>query len=267
MTTINTVEDFIRAMDANPEILEAVRARVLTREMLDLPGALQQLSWTLHQFMDSTDRRLGAVEATQVETIKRLDALEAIQVETIKRLDALEAGQKELRETLKLFMQATDKRLEALEGETKSLRVDVGHLKGLMAQQLFARRAGFVPGEMGYDMEAALAPKEIMNILNSADTSGIDRGDLESFKRSDSILRATDSDGGDHYIYLEVSFTIYPRDIQRAVDHAGRLTDWTGIPSHPAVAGVRVNWRAEDAIKDGEVHYHQIPEYLFRADR
>ena len=233
-------------MDSNPEFLEAVRARLLTREVLDMPATLQQLSWTLREFMDATN--------------KRLDGLET-------RLDTLEVSQNELRETLNAFMDSTDKRFAAAADERREMRDEMADIKGMLAEHLFNRRAGFVPGEMGYTMEGMLAPAEVMNILNNADTSDAALGDLDSFKRADSILCATDSDGSEHYIYIEVSYTIYPRDIRRAVDHARRLTDWSGIPSHPAVAGVRVNWRAKEAIENGEAHYHRIPESMLTRNR
>ena len=37
MSTINTMEDLIQVLDEHPEWLEALRARLLTRELLDLP--------------------------------------------------------------------------------------------------------------------------------------------------------------------------------------------------------------------------------------
>jgi hypothetical protein len=44
MTTINTIEDLIKLLDENPEWLEAVRSRVLTREVLELPERVDLLS-------------------------------------------------------------------------------------------------------------------------------------------------------------------------------------------------------------------------------
>ena len=56
MTTINTIEDLIRILDDNPEWLEALRARLLTRELLEMPN-------TLAQFMESTNQRFERVES------------------------------------------------------------------------------------------------------------------------------------------------------------------------------------------------------------
>ena len=37
MTTINSLDDFLQALDANPTWREAVRARILGEELLQLP--------------------------------------------------------------------------------------------------------------------------------------------------------------------------------------------------------------------------------------
>lgn len=52
MVTINTPDDIIRAMDDNPEWLEAVRQRVLTRELLELPDKVAQLSEIVAELSD-----------------------------------------------------------------------------------------------------------------------------------------------------------------------------------------------------------------------
>lgn len=41
MTTINTKEDFLRALSENPEWREAVRAQILGDELLQLPVQFQ----------------------------------------------------------------------------------------------------------------------------------------------------------------------------------------------------------------------------------
>ena len=37
MTTINSLDDFLRALDANPSWREAIRTRILGEELLQLP--------------------------------------------------------------------------------------------------------------------------------------------------------------------------------------------------------------------------------------
>ena len=66
MTTINTMEDLIRLLDENPEWLEALRSRLLTRELLEMPQ-------TLARFIETTNRRFEELEEN---TNRRFDALE-----------------------------------------------------------------------------------------------------------------------------------------------------------------------------------------------
>ena len=43
MATINTIQDLLRLLDENPERVDALRARLLTQELLDLPERLYRL--------------------------------------------------------------------------------------------------------------------------------------------------------------------------------------------------------------------------------
>lgn len=45
--TIRTIDDALRALDTLPEWLEAVRARGLTEELLDLPRKIVRLTDTV----------------------------------------------------------------------------------------------------------------------------------------------------------------------------------------------------------------------------
>ena len=54
MTTINTIEDLIRLLDENPEWLEALRARLLTRELIDLPQ-------NFAKFVETTNNALQSI--------------------------------------------------------------------------------------------------------------------------------------------------------------------------------------------------------------
>ncbi len=69
MTTINNIEDLIRLLDENPEWLEAVRARILTRDLLELPERVDRLSESLDRlsqvvadFVEATNQRFNATD-------------------------------------------------------------------------------------------------------------------------------------------------------------------------------------------------------------
>ena len=55
MATINTIEDLIRLLDDNPHWVEALRARLLTRELIELPEKFAR-------FVEATDQRFDRIE-------------------------------------------------------------------------------------------------------------------------------------------------------------------------------------------------------------
>ena len=57
-TKIDTIEDLIRVLDDHPEWLEALRMRLLTRELLELPQRLAE-------FIEAANQRFDRVEARQ----------------------------------------------------------------------------------------------------------------------------------------------------------------------------------------------------------
>lgn len=73
MTTYATVEGMLAVLDSNPELLEALRARILTREFMELPRMVLELSSsqirlenTLREFMEATNARLDSLESAVV---------------------------------------------------------------------------------------------------------------------------------------------------------------------------------------------------------
>ena len=68
-TKIDTVEDLIRILDERPEWLEALRTRLLTRELLELPQRLAEFIEAANQRFDRVEGRLDRMEG-------RLDRVE-----------------------------------------------------------------------------------------------------------------------------------------------------------------------------------------------
>ena len=89
MTTINTIEDLARILRDQPTWAEALRALLLSQELLDLPGrfdrfveALQKANEAQQETNRLTDQRLNAIEG-------RLGNLEGGQYERTVRTKAL----------------------------------------------------------------------------------------------------------------------------------------------------------------------------------
>ena len=54
--TINSIQDLVRVLDEHPEWVEALRVRLLTRELLELPQRLAD-------FVAAANQRFEAIEA------------------------------------------------------------------------------------------------------------------------------------------------------------------------------------------------------------
>ena len=62
MTTINTIEDLARILREQPTWAEALRALLLTQELLDLPARFDHFVQVQQETNQLTDRRLNAIE-------------------------------------------------------------------------------------------------------------------------------------------------------------------------------------------------------------
>ena len=143
-TRIETFEDFIRILDERPEWLEAARSRILTRELLDLPQAVARLTATLRQFMETTNARLDALEASQVrleETLRQF--MEA----TNARLDALEASNERIIETQDRMLKTQDRMQDDID-EVKRVQADMLEKQDRMQHTLDALRGAQLEMEL-----------------------------------------------------------------------------------------------------------------------
>ena len=55
MTTINNIEDLIKLLDENPQWVEVLRARLLTRELMELPEKFAQFATVTNQRLDNLE--------------------------------------------------------------------------------------------------------------------------------------------------------------------------------------------------------------------
>ena len=223
MTTINTIEDLIRVLDENPEWVEALRSRLLSRELLELPGKFAQ-------FVETTSKRFDAIERRMDNSDQRFDAFEG-------RFNA--------------FEQSTDRHFQRIEDT-------LSYLKGAHARNAAIEDSPDIARNMGRRQVRNLTRSDLWEIIDAADVSDIPANVLASFRRADLIMEATDPDGETGYIAVEISFTVDDRDVVRAVRNAAFLTRFTGRPAHAAVAGINRDDRIEDRLASGEVFWHQI---------
>ena len=195
VTTINSLDDFLRALDANPSWREAVRTRILGEELLQLPvkfDAFVQEQRTSHANIDA-------------------------------RLDRIES--------------------------------DTGTLKGDFARTRAIQDAQGVASDMGLAFVRTLSATDLSDMSGNALPRDIGR----SFRSADLVIEATDGTGT-RYIAMEISFTADRRDCDRAIRNAGLITRFTGKPAQAAVASVRNDRDATEAVKSEAVYWHPLED-------
>ena len=75
MATINTIEDLIQLLDDNPHWVEALRVRLLTRELIELPEKFAAFVEATNQRFDRIEERLDRGDARMDRMERRLDRL------------------------------------------------------------------------------------------------------------------------------------------------------------------------------------------------
>jgi len=258
-TAINTIEDLVRIMDEHPEWVEAMRVRLLSREVLELPRTIAILTETVESFAASTNKRLDTIEGRLDQHDARFDAVDARFDAVDARFDAVDARF----DAVDARFESVDSRFESVENSIQKLRNEVAPIKAAHARNAAIEDALAIAGDLGLRQAKTLTREEIWEISESADTSDISTGDLRSFRRADLILEAADNDGEACYIAVEVSFTANGRDTDRAIRNAEFLGRFTGKRSIAAVAGLYRDNRIDEALETGAVSWHQLdPEQL-----
>ena len=287
MTAINTIEDLVRIMDERPEWVEAMRVRLLTREVLELPQTIAKLAETVEKFIDSTNKRLDSIEARmdqhdtrfdQVDT--RFDAVDARFDQVDARFEAVDArfdqvdarfeavdarfDQVDTRfDQVDTRIEAVDARFETVNGSIQKLRNDIAPLKAAHARNAAIDDAIAIASDLGLRRTKNLTRDEVWELTESVDTSGIPTNELRSFRRADLIVEATDKNDEVCYVAVEISFTANGRDTIRAIRNAEFLNRFTGRRSYAAVAGLSRDNRVNEVFESGEVFWYQLdPDHL-----
>ena len=247
-TTIHTIEDLIRILDDHPEWADALRARLLTKELIELPEKFAQFVAEMNSFRAEMNR---FVEATN----RRFDALE-------NRMTSVEEDISVLKEDVAVLKEDVG----VLKVRTKSIQDDIGTLKGAHARDAAIREASLIAEDLGLQRTKTLTYDDLGALVARADISGIPTNELRSFRRADLIIEATDPNGATCYITVEISFTVNGRDTRRVFRNAEFLTRFTGKRTYPTVAGLRRDKRIEDLIASGEVFWYQLDPQVLEAE-
>ena len=240
MTTINTLDDFLQALDDNPAWRDAVRARLLGKDLLELPA----------KFNDFAER--------QQQTNERLEGT----LEELRRMNAnAEARMNRMDNTLEELRRMNanaEARMNRMESDMSAVKG--GHIRARLDNLYYD-----LTERMRLELAHVLERSEI--VLVSRRIPDVAPEELDSFRQADMVILAADRAGGPPlYLAIEASWTGSRYDTDRAQRNARLLTAATGIPAVPVIASVRNTHEVDGLIESGAVRWYRIEERDVQAE-
>ena len=251
--TINTMQDLARVLDEHPEWVDALRVRLLTRELLELPQKLAD-------FVTAANKRFEAIETRLDRMEDDLTELKGGQARMQDDLTELKGGHARMQDDLTELKGGHARMqddLSLLKRGHARMQDDLSVLKGGHARNAAERQAGLIAEDLGLEYVRTLTFDDIRNLVRSHDTTDIPVNDLRSFRLADLVVEAA-QEGDACYVAVEISFTANGRDTKRALRNAGFLTRFTGRRAYAVVASVQVDDRIRDILDDGDVSWHRL---------
>ena len=233
MTTMDTVEDFLKVLRERPDVREAVRREILTEEILALPQTVAEIATMV--------RELVRVQAEHTARIESLGT-------DVKGLKADVKG-------LKADMVEVKADVKGLKGDVSDLQTKVGGLMGsdlerriltllppLLSQRLGLRRTRTIHHP---NLTPSLESAFISSIERAADEERITDSDEERLRVTDLVLHARrKDDDAEVWIAVEASGTIGQDDVDRASQSSAALRAAFEEDAVAVVVGYRI--REED---------------------
>ena len=248
MATINTQEDFLRALAENPQWREAVRAQLLGEELLQLPAKLDA-------FVKRIDEFIGEQRRTNEEQQRRNARLDSMLEEQRRRNEWLDSMVEEQRRINDRY----DRRFTTLSNDVAQAKA--GHARFITKFHGASIVLGMqIDLKLGIVYNRDVTGKELALIVHKAAGADISTKDLRSFSKADLIVEAEDENGGVCYVAVEASFTANLRDVTRAQRNAALLTRFTGRPAYAVVSSVRNDLHVETEIAAGNIWWNEIDE-------
>ena len=227
MTTINSQEDFLRALSENPEWRAAVRAQILGEDVLQMPAKFDAF----------------------VEEQREFNASLTASIEELKEINR---AQRDINDRLARNMDR--------------IAHDIGQLRGWFARLNAADFGPVIAMDMGMEFVRNLTRAELVQMAGQAVRSGIPRDSLRSFYNADVIIEATQADASTCYIAVEASYTADHWDADRALRNVEFLTQFTGLPAYPCIVSVRNDRELGPDVLQGNVFWYPIPDQFWEPE-
>ena len=148
-----------------------------------------------------------------------------------------------------------DARFDRIDARFDRMEGDFGTIKGDFARSRTVQDARNIAYDIGLEFVRTLSSDELREMAGNTLPRDVGR----SFRSADLVIEATDGTGT-RYIAMEISFTADRRDCDRTIRNAGIIESFTGKPAQAAVASVRNDREAAEAVESGAVYWHQLED-------
>ncbi len=259
---INTVQDILDALDANPELQRALhqhlvtaiqtddelrqdlRKEILTEELLQLPVRFLRLEQAVENLLqDMTVVKQDVAELKQDMTVVKQDVAELKQDMTVVKQDVAELKQdmtvvKQDVDKLQQGVQRLEDRQNTMSGQIANLAGSDYESKAIeQSRRLIRRNLAMVKATVIHASRWESQTFEENMLLPAIADGSINRQQADQLEDADSIIRCEDQDGNIVHAVAEISITVQDTDRRRAVERAEILAAVTGTPAVPFVVG------------------------------
>ena len=258
-TTINDISDLARILEERPEWAETLRSLLLSREVLEQPEKMAQLTERLDQFIlemreqsRQADARLEQFIQETRENSRRVE----------ERLDQFILEMREFVQETKENNRRVDARMDRFEDR-------LGHLMGSeLENQLHGRIVPLIAGRLNLRRPVILKSRffqlepALFDQLDAAEDAGrITPRQSGQLQQADFILRGQRKDTREPvYVVVEASRTIKENDITRARERADILAAVTGSAAMAVATGHLVAEPQESQAADWAVTLIPVAE-------
>jgi hypothetical protein len=234
--------DLVRLVEEHPEWRAELRRLVLTDALLALPEQVAELRV-------ETERRFQELAIAQQRTEARVAELTDVQRRHTEQIAELIVAQRRTEEQLAALTQ----QVAELTRIVQVVVVDVGGLKGDVLELRYRDRAASYLGRIVRRIHT-LATDELAALLDDAvDQGQLSIADKDEIMLADLVVRGRRRDDDTAvYLLVEISWTIGPYDVERAVERAALLSR-LGVPALPVVAGKAATEAAEQLARERQM--------------
>ncbi len=251
MTTINSQDDFLRALEENPQWRDAIRRQILTEELLQLPvmfHALNQRVDTLEGKVDILTRRVdildNKVDALTQDMAQVKSDLSALTARFDTDMAQVKSDLSTVKSDLSTLTARFDTNMAQVRSELNILNGKIDNAVGYNYQVKVERNLRSIAGQYLHLRNIAIlrssgfdVSPEFDNLIQEAVDQGLITTE-QSYEVWNTDLVFIGTPRGDTtpvYVAAEVSITAGDNDITRAVRRAGLIAQATRLPVTPVI--------------------------------